>query len=428
MRLLVITANYPPYQKGGYEIRCKEVIDGLISREHEIFILTSNYSTEKYDIHAEPKYISRSLHRKEQSTNLINQIVNDIADCQLIDRIVKEFDPEIIYLWDIQNLSNTILPYFSDKTIPIYYDEGGSGLIYLRKIYKRGIYFYKNEKDPRVKKIAKETIYNLANRLSRGLIKSKWDWPNNMFIYYNSQSSSDFAADNGVQLGKVRVIYSGINILDFPFQYRKEINSPIKIIIPGRIKALKGTVDGINLIKRLNDFGLQTRLVIVGEIQSKKYYEVLLQASAEHELKEYITFLPLVSIDMLANIYQHSDICFFPSYFKTGLSRVPLEAMASGCLVISYGNEGSKEIITNGRTGYIVEEGDVDSASKVLKHLIEKPEEYRQITQNARAYVEKQHDLNEYINKIEAYLLESISQNKILFINNDEKISEIRTR
>jgi len=29
MKLLVVTASYPPHEVGGYEIRCKDVVDGL---------------------------------------------------------------------------------------------------------------------------------------------------------------------------------------------------------------------------------------------------------------------------------------------------------------------------------------------------------------------------------------------------------------
>ena len=41
MRILTLSAYYPPYTYGGYEIRVGDIMDGLSQRGHEIRILTT---------------------------------------------------------------------------------------------------------------------------------------------------------------------------------------------------------------------------------------------------------------------------------------------------------------------------------------------------------------------------------------------------
>ena len=43
MRILVVSNLYPPHHIGGYELCCKEAVDGLRKRGHEVWVLTSDY-------------------------------------------------------------------------------------------------------------------------------------------------------------------------------------------------------------------------------------------------------------------------------------------------------------------------------------------------------------------------------------------------
>lgn len=407
MRLLVIAAAYPPHQVGGYEIRCKDVIDGLLRRGHDALILTTHCPNKKCNLHKDETNIERRLHQKEESKNLIKQIVNDIKDMSLINKEVKEFNPDIIYLWGIQNLSNAILPFFSNQTKTIVFDEGGSSLIYLRKIYARGLYFYGN-KGSAVKNLLKKMIYSFSKILSFGLINPEWTWPGGMNVYFNSFSALNYSKDSGVPTENAQVIYSGIEIDRFPFYDRTQIKKLVTIIVPGRIKLVKGTQDAVKLVRELRNRNLDVKLMIIGKIQSEEYFKDLNKEIIDYGLKGAISYYPMVTQNELVRYYQQSDICFSPTYKKDGLSRVPIEAMATGCVVVTYGNEGSNEIIQNGYTGFIVAEGDTNAAAEVIENLIKNPGLYRQILLNARENIEKNHSLDNYIDEIEKYLHERL--------------------
>src|SRR5690606_29864011 len=125
----------------------------------------------------------------------------------------------------------------------------------------------------------------------------------------------------------------------FTFHQRNGINEPLNIICPGRIEPRKGQIDAVRLVAMLNRQGISANLIIVGKVVSPDYMQEILGEIKYSNLEDQIQLSPMTSQEELAKLYHQTDICFFPSYQELGLSRVPLEAMACGCVLLSYGNE-----------------------------------------------------------------------------------------
>ena len=404
MRILAITAFYPPFHHGGYELRCKEVLEGLHQKGHEICVITDQVASRISSEKEEPFYVLRVLSLKSSGDNVFRRIHSDKQDLKKIEKIIDSFRPDLIYPWHMQNLSDAILPFLASQGIPIVHDEGGSELIYLSRLQKHGLYFYKNEQDSAIKRCIKQGIKKYANLISGGRIVPDWDWPVQMKVYFNSKSNLEHAREMEVPVGDEVVIHSGIDISRFPFQARSKISSPVSIVIPARIKEQKGCKDGILLVDELRKRNIPAKLLIIGEVQSKAYYNELVKITNDLELSGSVEFRPMVSQQELSAIYQQTDICFFTSYFKTGFSRVPLEAMASGCLVITYGNEGSRESVIPGVSGFIVKEGDVKGVVGWIEKLINEPTNFSELLKAARKEVERNFNNEKYIDSINALL------------------------
>lgn len=405
MKLLVFTTFYPPHAFGGYELRCRDVVDGLRAREHKVEVITGHCPARSCELHSGEKGVHRVLHQKYEASNVFGQILHDTKDLQFIDRLVREFNPDIIYLWHIQDLSNAILPYFSHRDIKIVYDEGGAGLIFLFKIWNRGIYFFRNKNDPLLKKWLKNVVYHFARIVSGGLIHPSWHWPTTMRVYFNSHSALENSSNQGVPVDGAEVLHSGLEITNFPYRARQSLGSPLTILVPGRIKFEKGTKDAVALLGELSKQKIPAKLKVVGKIQSQEYFSEILDNVRTSGLDDVFEYIPMVSQNELARMYRQSDICFFPTYFQSGFSRVPLEAMASGCLVITYGNEGSREIVQNEETGFLIPEGDINTAVNCIKKMLDNSDAYEQILQNARRQVESNFTTGKYINFVESALL-----------------------
>ena len=404
MRILAFTAFYPPHHQGGYELRCKDVLEGLRQIGNEICVITNRVAPRISSEEEEPFYVLRVLSLKSSGDNLLRRIPSDKQDLKKIEKIIDNFRPDLLYIWHLQKLSDAILPFLASLGIPIVHDEGGSELIYLSRLQKRGLFFYKNEQDRAVKRWLKQGIKAYAKIFSGGRIIPDWDWPKHMRMYFNSHSALEHAREMGVPVEDADVIPSGIDISKFPFQPRDKISSPVRIVIPARIKQQKGCKDGILLVDELRKRTIPAQVLIIGEVQSKNYYNELLRIARDLGLSELVELRAMVSQGELSEIYRNTDICFFTSYFKTGFSRVPLEAMASGCLVITYGNEGTAELVRHGETGFITNDGNIKGASDWIEKMIKELITYQKMAQAARNNIELNFNMEHYVDSIESFL------------------------
>lgn len=408
IKILFITASHPPHHAGGYELRCKNIIDLLVQRGHKIKIITTKCVEKSCDLHKWEKNIHRQFHKEDPSKSLIVKIYRDYKDIKFFDKIVTSYQPDLILLGHIINLTRTIFPYLAESNVPIVFDEGAKGMLWVWSHHGPWFKLIERKSDSVIKNKLKEIIVYSGNKLSGGLLKKQWRWPVHMRGYFNSELNLRNALAEGLPVDGSPVIHSGVDINQFPFKFRPEIKPPIRIIVPGRIETRKGQIDAVLLLAYLRKIKIDASLIIVGKIKSISYSQEIIKEIKELNLGDRIKILPMVDHDVLATLYQEADICFFPSFAKTGFSRVPLEAMASGCLVFTYGHEGSDEIFMNNEIGFIVPYGGFKSIGKIIQNLVSDSKIYRNIINNARRVVEHRYSMEKYVDKIEAFLKEAI--------------------
>jgi len=407
MKNLVITAYYPPHHSGGFGLRCHDVVEGLRQRGHTLLVLTNRCTIEGCRAHEDETDTLRSLDLKPAGENALQQIAFDRRELKKLERVIDRVQPELIYLWHVQNLSNAILPFLSRQRIPLIFDDGGSELIYLARLQQRGLYFYRNEDEPAIKTRLKQAVRQIARLVSGGRIVPDWQWPGEMRVYFNSRSALENARAHGVPVEGAAVISSGLDLDRFPFRERAQLQQPIRILLPARIKEQKGALDGILLVDELKRRNIDSRLLIIGEAQSAEYLALLNRNIIELNLGGQIEIRPMADQAEMSRLYREHDFCFFPSYFKTGFSRVPLEAMASGCLVLTNGNEGSNESIQDQVTGYLLSEGDIISAADRIEVLVADNTIFKKVITTARRVIEEKYTMEDYLQNIETVLIGS---------------------
>ena len=414
MRILTITSNHPPYHTGGYELRVKDIMDGLAARGHQVLVLSTKappISPINPEISAYP--VRRLLHNRYSARFFPKEILFDLIDTKTVGTVIKEFQPDVIYLGHTYILSKAILPYFADQSLPIVYDEGGTCL--KGAWTERGRWFeFTGDYQPKwffLNKI-KPLVIKLVVLLGNGTIQPHWRWPQQMKVFFNSQSSLEHSLGFGVPVENAEVIHSGIVLDKFPFRPRNKMSKPVRILCPGRLEPRKGQLDAIELTSMLAAAGIQAALTLVGEAPSQSYLEQIRAKITSQRLEDSVSILGMVGQDELSELYQRADICFFSSHHPTGFSRTPLEAMASGCVVIAFGSEGSSEIIADGLTGFVIEPGNLQRAVGIINLLLCDQEIFEKIVNDARSFLEKQCTFESYIDSIENFVLETVNQAK----------------
>lgn len=407
MKILAITSHYPPFHVGGYEIRCKNVVDQLLIRGHDVEIITNRVPGNLARTNTEPN-IFRAFDLLDSSSGTIARLFRDIVDVRFLHKRVSSFKPDVVYLWNVVNFTRAIFPYLAETKIPVVYDEGGLGL---GNCWHHGGSWYSWLEQPspvRCTSAVKGLSGFAVQKLSGNLMKPRWKWPERMTIYFNSEQGKRQALDQGIPVQDSPVLYSGLELRLFSFRVRSRINKSVHILVPGRIQPTKGQLDAVNLLALLKQNEIAAKVTIVGKVFSDVYAQEIVDQVGVLGLKDFVNILPMVSQDVLTRLYQDADICFFPSYQQYGLSRTPLEAMACGALVIAYGGEGSGEIILDQGTGYIVQPQDYQQMEAIIQQHITQPELYQKMTENARQAVEQFYSLDVYTDKIEAILLGSL--------------------
>jgi|GEM_PF-550686 len=429
MRILTISAFYPPYTYGGYEIRVGDIMNGLSARGHEICVLTTKPD---HSLKAAPKSFacpvirrlhgpSRKLRFADRLTTrrptrwfgialvFLREVRQDIQDTALIEAQIRDFQPDLLYLGHIMPLTRALMPFLARQPLPIVADEGGKGLIYSWQ--DRGLWQRFQTEFPQKTgflRWVKQAFNWLVLHLSHGRIKQEWTFPANIQAFFNSNLNLNNALFEGVPLAHTQVIYSGIDVAQFSFQRDKAFGKPLTILVPGRFEENKGQMDAVRVGAALKAMGIPFELTLIGERWNQRYAEKVDAKILALGLKSQARVLPMLSREELVRLYHQADITFFPSKYRSGFSRIPLEAMACGSILISYGNEGSDEIIRDGENGLILTPEDSQAAAEEFARLLNQPDRVGQIIKKARQTVEDSCSMGGYLSRIEEFLLQAI--------------------
>jgi len=430
MRILTLSAYYPPYTYGGYEIRVSDIMDGLSRRGHEICVLTTKRDLSlKVASKNFPYPVVRRLHSPARKMRFLDWLTtrkvtrwlgiglvflretwHDIQDTALLDAQISAFKPDIIYLGHIMPLTRVFMPYLSKLQIPIVADEGGKGLIYSWEdhgLWQR--FLAEFPENSALLAWFKKVFTAAVERLSKGRVGKDWAFPKGIRAFFNSRLNARNAEIAGVSLAETRVIHSGIDTEFFTFERVMDFGGPLTILVPGRLEENKRQLDAVHLGALLKEKGIPFELVMVGERWNNAYADQVEVEINAAELQKEVRLLPVAERAALVQLYHWADITFFPSIYQSGFSRIPLEAMACGSLVISYGCEGSDEIIINSENGFLTNPKDVESVSKVIAELLKSPQLHISITHQARIIIENQYALPQYIQMVEEYILSTKS-------------------
>ena len=101
-------------------------------------------------------------------------------------------------------------------------------------------------------------------------------------------------------------------------------------------------------------------------------------------------------------IYASLDILVCSSD-NEGTSVSVIEAMASGCTVVTTKVGGHPDIIDNGNNGYLIEPQNIDSLTNKILEILNAPEKYLHLGENARVYAKNNFSSHRLIDDIQKH-------------------------
>lgn len=188
----------------------------------------------------------------------------------------------------------------------------------------------------------------------------------------------------GVKREKIVYIPNGI-----PQEFFKvKIKEPEKrksILFFGRIAPIKDLETLIKAFRLLNDKDIS--LDIVGPYEPE-YKSKIMKLIRQSNIKGIITFHPAVyDLNKKIQLFDKHSLFILPSK-REGMPQALIEAMARGKIVISSKTDGGKEIIKDGKNGYLFDIGDEKMLAEKIKMALNSKKS-NNIRISARDYVEQ---------------------------------------
>ncbi|MBU3965734.1 glycosyltransferase family 4 protein [Patescibacteria group bacterium] len=158
-------------------------------------------------------------------------------------------------------------------------------------------------------------------------------------VYFVSLSHSQRAPLKG--LNYIATIYNGIDFAKYPFSKK----AGKYLFLASRIVPEKGFDIAIKAAKKA---GLP--LVIAGEIINQEYW----QKKIKPFLGEQIIYAGAVTPSKLPELYRNAKAFIFPLQWEEPFGLVMIEAMACGAPVIAFDRGSVREVVEDGKTGFII--------------------------------------------------------------------------
>ncbi|KFE35656.1 glycosyltransferase family 4 protein [Thioclava atlantica] len=205
------------------------------------------------------------------------------------------------------------------------------------------------------------------------------------------------------------VIYHGIDNEQFsPPSDRADIRSRLGLPVEGaligcfgRIRAQKGTDLFVeSAIELCRAFEGLTAIVIGRATQKDEgFLEGLKRKVAAEGLEGRIRFLEEVPVWEMPDWYRVLDVYVAPQRWE-GFGLTPLEAMACGVPVVASDVGAFRELIAEGRTGFVVEPGSAEALRAAVAGLLSDPARLSEFGAAARGHVETHFDIRDEARKL----------------------------
>ena len=396
MRVLVLSNFYPPYYIGGYELGCRDVVEGLKARGHDVRVLTSTYMVDgpRQD-DGVYRFLDIDSLSNGHSSHLNRVLKKEMRNRQAFKQVCEDFKPDLLYVWNATHISISNVLKAQEMKIPVCYFVSD----YWLSKWETDSWYSIKDRHPRrfYRRIAWRAIKPILSMY--GLLPQKSLNLNR--VQFASHYLKRTAEESGKQAANGIVIHWGTDVERFPFN-----DSPpgaMRLLYVGQVTSHKGVhtaVEALKLICEQPKFK-QATLTIVG---GPDYEGRIARLVSSLGLSGSVSFTGMVARERLPEIYREHDILVFPSVWDEPFSITLLEAMSSGLAVVSTNTGGTPEILIDEMNALIFPKEDARACASQVLRLLTDGRLFESIRREGRRTVEENFRLESMIDKIEASL------------------------
>lgn len=411
MRILFISAFYPPYVIGGWEQLVQDINHRLQERKHVTCVLASNYGVPE-GAEAEPG-VERSLSLEAGLFNYSpldfflrrqQQLESNLA---AVRAAIRAFQPDVVFIHVMWNLSKGVA-WQAEQLMP------GRVVYYIANDWPYApdahtAYWEDPARSP-------------AARLFKGLLapfalkavaqeNAAFELQFEHVMCVSQAIRRDLGRHAGIPDERMEVIYNGVETERFTPREpgARPAAGGLKLLYAGSLARHKGVHTAVEamalLAKRPGLEGVSLTLVGSGH---PDYEAGLREIVARNGLDGRVMFRPRVDREAMPELLAEFDVLVFPSVWEEPLARMTQEAMAAGLVVVGTPTGGTPEILHDGETGLVFAPEDAAGLADQLERLSRDEGLRQRLTANARRLVLEKFDLTRMIAEIEGYLFKLV--------------------
>ncbi len=222
-------------------------------------------------------------------------------------------------------------------------------------------------------------VHEIPEGTVRSLLRLMLRWSGADVIFNSRATESAFALP---PQHPARVIYNGVEGPAHPQPCSYRGGRRLRLLMLGRISRIKGQDVLIEAVSRLPD-EIRPEVRIVGNaFEDPGRERDLARTIAALGLGHVITMMPFAA-DPNPH-YVWADVVAVPSRLPESLGRVAIEAMAHGRPPVVSAIGGLKEVVEDGRTGWLVRPDSADDLAAMLERIARTPDAWRNFPEAAR--------------------------------------------
>ncbi len=332
MKILVLSNLYPPDVIGGYELGCKQAVDALRGRGHDVLVLTTAPRTpapgvdhvirdlqlsEIWNHYLFEHSLPVTVHLLQHQSCLVNAI-----NVHALAWVVEGFRPDVVYVWNVIGVGGVGLmaavQHFGIPWLWHLMDDVPLGLCHLGGQYH-------------------EPLLREVNRQLDG-----------HYLACSRQLADEVEA-GGISLeSRVEVVPNWVvGAAPEPRTsfYRADSGDILRVMAAGQINRNKGVDVLIEAASIVRDSGYSGFVVDLYGRADDPYFEAL---ARNRGLGRFVRFLGPRPHGELLRMYAEHDLFAFPTWSREPFAFAPLEAAWRGCVPLMSQQCGNAEWFVSG--------------------------------------------------------------------------------
>ncbi len=177
----------------------------------------------------------------------------------------------------------------------------------------------------------------------------------------------------------------------------------LNVLIVGRITKRKRVHECVDYLRNFTSENVHFFVAGKAEDSDKDYSSELLNSIKSHNLTNKFSFLN--HVDDIPQRMLNSHVIFLPSIHEP-LSRVIIESLSLGCVIVTTDDSGNKELIRHCDNGFLYPPGNLDSLHDCFRYITENSLEI--ISQNAKKTYNENFSLANTLDLELNYIKESV--------------------